>query len=54
VTRGDPVAVVDGERVEDAFPAVDLAGQVLTIRASLGSDEVEDLQPPSRSTSTPT
>jgi hypothetical protein len=44
VVVGDPVAVVDGQRVQDVLPAVDLAGQVLTIRSSLRGDEVEHLQ----------
>src|SRR5262249_36976869 len=42
--EGDAVAVVHGQRVEDALPAGDLAGQVLAILALLRRDEVEDLQ----------
>jgi hypothetical protein len=35
VDVGDPVAVVDGERVQDAFPAVGLADQVRPVQSSL-------------------
>ena len=39
---GDPVAVVHGECVQNAFPAGDPPGHVLTILPSGGRNEVEN------------
>ncbi|MXZ14262.1 MAG: alpha/beta fold hydrolase [Acidimicrobiales bacterium] len=41
---GDAVAVVDGQGVEDGFPAVGAADQVGAVLASGGGDKVEDLE----------
>ena len=40
---GDPVAVVDGEGVEDGPPGVDPAYEVLPVLPLLGGGQVEDL-----------
>ena len=37
----DPVSVVDGERTDDVFPALDLVGHVLPVVAAGGRHEVE-------------
>ena len=39
---GDPVAVVDGQCVQDGLPAVGLAVEVLSVLAFGGGDKVED------------
>jgi hypothetical protein len=41
---GDPVAVVDVQRVQDGLPAVDFAGHVLPALSLLGGDEVQHLE----------
>ena len=40
---GDPVAVVDCQGVQDGFPAVGFAGEVLAVLLFGGGDKVEDL-----------
>src|SRR4051812_5780500 len=42
--RGDAVAVVHGQGVEDVLPAGGLAGHVLPVLALLRRDEVEHLE----------
>jgi hypothetical protein len=41
---GDSFAVVDGERVQDRLPAVDLSGQVLSVRPSRYGGQVQHFQ----------
>lgn len=36
----EAVAVVDGQGVEDGLPAVDLAGEVLSVVLAFGGDEL--------------
>ena len=44
VVGGDPLAVVDGECVQDLFPAVDAADEIGPVGSLLGGDKVEHFE----------